>query len=87
MAYNTAKEFMQDYFKVFGVCEYKVKYQNDSGVVELKSKGWRDLPPNLKEVKAIDCVLPVYLRNNKPQAKGKDKKKVVKAITKYKEQL
>ena len=80
-----AKEWMQSMAKAFGKYEYKVKYQNEKGQVELKSPGWRDDPPNLKEYKAIDCILPVYLRNDKPQAKSKDKKKIVKQLTKYKE--
>lgn len=85
MAYNTAKEFMQDYFKVFGPCEYKATVYNDKGSAEFKSKNWRDDPPGLKEIKASELVLPVFLRNNKLLAKVKDKKKIVKAITKYKE--
>jgi hypothetical protein len=80
-----AKEWMQSMAKVFGKYEYKVKYQNDKGMVELKSQGWQENPPNLKEYKAIDCILPVYLRNNKPQAKDQDKKKLVQQLTKYKE--
>lgn len=80
-----AKQFMQSMAKEFGKYEYKVKYQNEKGIVELKSQGWRDDPPNLKEYKAIDCILPVFLRPKKTQAKGKDKKKVVKQLTKYKE--
>lgn len=84
MKYNSAKEFMQDHFKVFGQCEYKVKYQNEKGMVELKSEKWRDDPPNLKAYKAIDCVLPVFLREKKPQVKV-DKKQIAKQITKYKE--
>lgn len=80
-----AKEWMQSMLKEFGKYEYKVKYQNEQGMVELKSPGWKDDPPNLKEYKAIDCVLPVYLRNNKLQAKVKNKKKIVKEVTKYKE--
>lgn len=83
--YESAKDFMQDYKKVFGVFEYKVKYQNDKGMVELKSQRWRDDPPNLKAYKAIDCILPVYLRYTKPQAKSKDKKNIIKEATKYKE--
>ena len=79
----TAKEWMQDMMKVFGPCEYKAYVYNDKGSAEFKSKGWRDDPPNLKAYKAIDCILPVFLRNTKPQAKTKDKKKVVKQITKY----
>lgn len=79
-----AKEFMQSMAKAFGKYEYKVKYQNEKGIVELKSQGWRDDPPNLKEYKAIDCILPVFLRKNKPQAKS-DKKKIIKQVTKYKE--
>lgn len=80
-----AKEWMRSMAKAFGNYEYKVKYQNDKGMVELKSPGYRDDPPNLKEYKAIDCILPVFLRNKKPQAKVHDKKKVVKQVTKYKE--
>ncbi len=80
-----AKEWMRSMAKAFGNYEYKVKYQNDKGQVELKSPGWKDDPPNLKAYKAIDCVLPVFLRNKKPQANVQDKKKVVKQVTKYKE--
>lgn len=80
-----AKEWMQSMAKAFGKYEYKVKYKNDKGQVELKSPGWRDDPPNLKAYKAIDCILPAFLRNTKPQAKGKDKKKLVKQLTKYME--
>jgi len=80
-----AKEWMRSMAKAFGNYEYKVKYQNDKGQVELKSPGWKDDPPNLKAYKAIDCVLPVFLRNKKPLVQGKDKKKVVKQVTKYKE--
>ena len=80
-----AKEWMQSMAKAFGKYEYKVKYQNDKGVVELKSPGYRDDPPNLKEYKAIDCILPAFLRPKKTQAKVRDKKKVVKQVTKYKE--
>lgn len=83
MKYNSAKEWMQDMFKVFGPCEYKADVKTDKGSMQLKSKGWRDDPPNLKAYKAIDCILPVYLRTTKPQANAKDKKKVVKQITKY----
>lgn len=80
-----AKEWMQSMAKAFGKYEYKVKYQNEKGQVELKSPGWRDDPPNLKAYKAIDCILPVFLRPQKVKAQGKDKKKIVKQITKYKE--
>jgi hypothetical protein len=80
-----AKEWMQSMAKAFGKYEYKVKYKNDKGQVELKSPGWREDPPNLKAYKAIDCILPVFLRNTKPQAKDKDKKKLVKQLTKYME--
>ena len=80
-----AKEWMHAMAKAFGKYEYKVKYQNDKGMVELKSPNWRDDPPNLKAYKAIDCILPVFLRNTKPQAKARDKKKVVKQLTKYME--
>jgi len=76
---------MQSMAKAFGKYEYKVKYKNDKGQVELKSPGWREDPPNLKAYKAIDCILPAFLRNTKPQAKGKDKKKLVKQLTKYME--
>lgn len=79
----TAKEWMQNMFKAFGPCEYKATVKNDKGSIQLKSKGWRDDPPNLKAYKAIDCILPVYLRTTKPQAK--DKKKMIKQLTKYKE--
>ncbi len=81
-----AKEWMQSMAKAFGKYEYKVKYQNDKGVVELKSPGYKEDPPNLKAYKAIDCILPVFLRNTKPQAKT-DKKRIVKQITKYKENV
>ena len=80
----TAKEWMQDMFKVFGPCEYKAEVYTDKGSMQLKSKGYREDPQNLKEFKAIDCILPVYLREAKPQAKS-DKKKVIKQVTKYKE--
>lgn len=80
-----AKEWMQSMAKAFGKYEYKVKYKNDKGQMELKSPGWREDPPNLKAYKAIDCILPAFLRNTKPQAKGKDKKKLVKQLTKYME--
>jgi hypothetical protein len=43
-----AKEWMHAMAKAFGKYEYKVKYQNDKGMVELKSPNWRDDPPNLK---------------------------------------
>jgi hypothetical protein len=56
-------------------------------MVELKSKDWRDDPPNLKAYKAIDCILPEFLRIAKPQAKDKDKKKLVQQLTKYKENV
>ena len=70
--------------KAFGKYEYKVKYKAEAGIVELKSKDWRDDPPGLKAYKAIDCILPVFLRTKKPQAKD-NKKKLVKQITKFKE--
>jgi hypothetical protein len=79
-----AKEWMQSMAKAFGKYEYKVKYKAEAGIVELKSKDWRDDPPGLKAYKAIDCILPVFLRNTKPQAKD-NKKKLVKQITKFKE--
>lgn len=82
-----AKQFMQEMAKAFGKYEYKVKYQNEKGMVELKSPGYREDPPNLKEYKAIDCILPVFLRYKKPQANARDKKKVVKQVTKYKENV
>ena len=71
--------------QLFGKYEYKVKYKAEAGYVELKSPGWKDDPPNLKAYKAIDCILPAFLRNAKPQAK--DKKKLVKQLTKYKENV
>lgn len=77
------KDWMKSMANAFGNYEYKVKYRNENGVVELKSPGYREDPPNLKAYKAIDCILPVYLRSTKPQANTKDKKKVVKQITKY----
>jgi len=80
-----AKEWMQSMAKAFGKYEYKVKYKAEAGEVELKSKDWRDDPPGLKAYKAIDCILPAFLRNTKPQAKSKDKKKLVKQLTKYME--
>jgi len=80
-----AKEWMQSMAKAFGKYEYKVKYKAEAGTVELKSPGWKEDPPNLKAYKAIDCILPVYLRNNKPKANDQDKKKIIKQITKYKE--
>jgi len=80
-----AKEWMQSMAKEFGKYEYKVKYQNEKGMVELKSPGWKDDPPNLKAYKAIDCILPAFLRPQKVKAQGKDKKKVVKQLTKYKD--
>jgi hypothetical protein len=80
-----AKEWMQSMAKAFGKYEYKVKYKAEAGTVELKSPGWREDPPNLKAYKAIDCILPEFLRVKKPQAK--DKKKLVKQITKYKENV
>ena len=87
MKYNSAKEWMQDMFKVFGPCEYKAEVITDKGSAIFKSTQWRDDPPNLKAYKAIDCILPVFLRNAKPQAKDKDKKKLVKQLTKYKENV
>ena len=80
-----AKKWMQDMAKAFGKYEYKVKYKAEAGYVELKSPGWKDDPPGLKAYKAIDCILPAFLRNAKPQAKARDKKKVVKQLTKYME--
>ena len=82
-----AKEWMQSMAKAFGKYEYKVKYKAEAGMIELKSPGWKDDPPNLKEYKAIDCILPVFLRPKKTQAKARDKKKVLKQLTKYKENV
>jgi hypothetical protein len=82
-----AKEWMQSMAKAFGKYEYKVKYKAEAGMIELKSPGWQDDPPNLKAYKAIDCILPVFLRPKKTQAKARDKKKVVKQLTKYKENV
>ena len=84
---KTAKEWMQDMFRIFGPCEYKATVKTEKGSIDLKSKGYREDPPNLKAYKAIDCILPVFLRNTKPQAKVRDKKKVIKQVTKYKEIL
>ena len=80
-----AKEWMQSMAKAFGKYEYKVKYQNDKGMVELKSKDWRDDPPNLKAYKAIDCILPEFLRAKKQVVQKDVKKKVIKQLTKYKD--
>jgi hypothetical protein len=82
-----AKEWMQSMAKAFGKYEYKVKYKADAGMVELKSKDWRDDPPNLKAYKAIDCILPVFLRPQKIKFQEKDKKKLVQQLTKYKENV
>jgi len=71
--------------KAFGKYEYKVKYKNDKGQMELKSPGWREDPPNLKAYKAIDCILPEFLRPKKKTGQKDIKKKVVKQLTKYKE--
>jgi hypothetical protein len=80
-----AKEWMQSMAKAFGKYEYKVKYKNDKGQVELKSPGWREDPPNLKAYKAIDCILPEFLRPKKKTGQKDIKKKVVKQLTKYKD--
>ena len=80
-----AKEWMHAMAKAFGKYEYKVKYQNDKGMVELKSPGWRDDPPNLKAYKAIDCILPEFLRAKKQVVQKDVKKKVIKQLTKFKE--
>jgi hypothetical protein len=80
-----AKEWMQSMAKAFGKYEYKVKYKNDKGQVELKSPGWREDPPNLKAYKAIDCILPEFLRPKKQTGQKDIKKKVVKQLTKYKD--
>ena len=71
--------------KAFGKYEYKVKYKAEAGTVELKSPGYKEDPPNLKEYKAIDCILPEFLRSKKQEVQKDVKKKVVKQITKYKE--
>ena len=71
--------------KAFGKYEYKVKYKAEAGEVELKSKDWRDDPPNLKAYKAIDCILPEFLRPKKKTGQKDIKKKVVKQLTKYKD--
>lgn len=78
---------MEDYRNVFGPYEFKATHKNDKGEVVIQSKGWIDMPPNLKEYKAIDLVLPDFLRSVKPQANKKDKKKVIKEATKYKEMI
>jgi hypothetical protein len=80
-----AKEWMQSMAKAFGKYEYKVKYQNDKGMVELKSPGWRDDPPKLKAYKAIDCILPEFLRAKKQVVQKDVKKKVIKQLTKFKD--
>ena len=80
-----AKEWMQSMAKAFGKYEYKVKYQNDKGMVELKSPNWRDDPPNLKAYKAIDCILPEFLRAKKQIVQKDVRKKVIKQLTKFKE--
>ena len=85
--YQSAKEFMEDYRKVFGPYEFKATHKNDKGEVVIQSKGWINMPPNLKEYKAIDLVLPDFLRIKKPQANKKDKKNIIKEATKYKEIL
>jgi hypothetical protein len=80
-----AKEWMQSMAKAFGKYEYKVKYKAEAGTVELKSPGWREDPPNLKAYKAIDCILPEFLRPKKQTGQKDIKKKVVKQLTKYME--
>ena len=80
-----AKEWMQSMAKAFGKYEYKVKYKADAGMVELRSPKWQDDPPGLKEYKAIDCILPEFLRAKKQVVQKDIKKKVVKQLTKYKE--
>ena len=80
-----AKEWMHAMAKAFGKYEYKVKYKNDKGQVELKSPGWREDPPNLKAYKAIDCILPEFLIPKKQTGQKDIKKKVVKQLTKYKD--
>lgn len=80
-----AKEWMHSMAKAFGKYEYKVKYQNDKGMVELKSPNWRDDPPNLKAYKAIDCILPEFLRAKKQVVQKDVRKKVIKQLTKFKE--
>ena len=76
---------MQSMAKAFGKYEYKVKYKAEAGMVELKSKDWRDDPPGLKAYKAIDCILPEFLRVQKKVVQKNVKKKVVKQLTKYME--
>jgi hypothetical protein len=83
----TLKEWMYSMKEQFGDFEFKVTYQNEKGKAVIVSPKWRDDPPNLKEFKASELVLPDFLRNTKPQAKAKNHKKVVKSITKYKETL
>ena len=80
-----AKEWMQSMAKAFGKYEYKVKYKAEAGTVELKSPNWREDPPNLKAYKAIDCILPEFLRPKKQTGQKDIKKKVVKQLTKYKD--
>jgi hypothetical protein len=76
---------MQSMAKAFGKYEYKVKYKAEAGLVELKSPGWKDDPPNLKAYKAIDCILPEFLRVQKQVVQKDVKKKVIKQLTKYKD--
>jgi hypothetical protein len=80
-----AKEWMQSMAKAFGKYEYKVKYKAEAGTVELKSPNWKEDPPNLKAYKAIDCILPEFLRHKKQTGQKDIKKKVVKQLTKYKD--
>ena len=80
-----AKEWMHAMAKAFGKYEYKVKYKAEAGMIELKSPGWRDDPPNLKAYKAIDCILPEFLRAKKQVVQKDVKKKVIKQLTKFKE--
>lgn len=74
------KDWMYSMKEQFGDFEFKVTYQNEKGKAVIASPKWRDDPPNLKEVKASDLVLPKFLRQVKV-----DKKKLVRQITKYKE--
>ena len=82
----TLKEWMYSMREQFGDYEFKVTYQNEKGKATMVSPKWRDDPPGLKEIKASELVLPDFLRSKKQQANVKDHKKLVKSITKYKEE-
>lgn len=85
--YESAKDFMLDYKKVFGDYEFKARYQNDKGEVVIQSKEWQEFPKTLKEYRAVDLVLPHYLRPVSSKATKQTTKKIVKQMTKYKENV